>query len=111
MSSTLHVLNIAALDGRSGARRPPGALALELQKTMLKLKGQYMSENGSEVHYGKLKGSQLFTEYEAVAGQLCHCDLNELQDEEEKKAFFISILSIIVNFSACIYLNPYNRRV
>ena len=92
MSSQLHVLNLAALSGRSSVRRPPGALALELQKSMLKLKGQYMSEDGREVHYAQLRDSPLFAEYESVARQLCDCDLMDLQGEGERKAFFISIL-------------------
>ena len=91
MSSKLHVLNSSEEAGRSGARRPPGPLALELQKTMLRLKGQYMSEDGREVHYHQLRSSGLFQDYEDVARQLCDCDLTEL-DDNEKKAFFVSIL-------------------
>ena len=90
MSSKLHVLNSIEA-GCSGARRPPGPLALELQKTMLRLKGQYMSEDGMEVHYHRLRSSPLLEEYEAVARQLCHCDLAHLEDKK-RKAFFISIL-------------------
>ena len=92
MSSKLHVLNAAASDGRSGGRRPPGALARELQKTMLKLKGQFMSEDGREVRYAQLWSSQLFQDYKEVARQLRNCDLSALEDEGERKAFFISIL-------------------
>ena len=93
-SNKIRVLNLAASDGSSGARRPPGALALELQKTMLKLKGQYMSEDGREVHYDKLRGSQLFAEYEAVARQLSGCELGDLRGNDERKSFFISIPAV-----------------
>lgn len=87
-----YVLNTTASEGPSSARRPPGALALELQKTMLKLKGQYMSEDGREVHYDQLRGSQLFAEYKEVVRLLSSCELGDLHEEREKKAFFISIL-------------------
>ena len=90
-SSKIHVLNIN-VDVASSEPRPPGTLALELQRTMLKLKGQYMSADGREVKYDQLRGSQLFAEYEKVARRLSNCDLEDLQDEAEKKAFFISIL-------------------
>ena len=93
-SSKVHVLNIDVATSGSNEPRPPGALALELQKTMLKLKGQYMSTDGHEVKYGQLRGSQLFREYEIVASQLRNCQLTDLQEEVEKKAFFISILSL-----------------
>jgi hypothetical protein len=93
-SSELHVLNVAASAGRPGARRPPGAVALELQKTMLKLKGQFMSEDGREVHYHRLRSSQLFADYQSVAGELCGCDLAGL-GEDERKAFFINVYNAL----------------
>lgn len=91
-SSNTRVLNLTASSGSNTERRPPGALALELQKSMLQLKGQYMSEDGREVHYNQLRDSQLFAEYKRVATLLCDCELAHLQEENEKKAFFISIL-------------------
>lgn len=86
----MHVLNLAGSEGQPSVRRPPSAVALELQKTMLQLKGQYMSEDGREVQYSALRESPLFSEYERVARELANCDLSELR-EEEKKPFFISI--------------------
>lgn len=96
MSSKQHVLNSSEDEaGHSAARRrPPGPLALELQKTMLRLKGQFMSEDGHEVHYHQLRSSQLFQDYESVARQLCDCVLTDLE-ENERKVFFISILKIM----------------
>lgn len=91
MSSNIRVLNLTASGGSSSARRPPSALALELQKSMLQLKGQYMSEDGHEVHYDQLRDSQLFAEYKRIAKLLCDCELGNLQEENERKAFFISI--------------------
>lgn len=86
-----NVLNLTAPGGSSSARRPPSALALELQKSMLQLKGQYMSEDGHEVYYDQLRDSQLFAEYKRIAKLLCDCELGEIQEENERKAFFISI--------------------
>lgn len=96
MSSNIRVLNLTASGGSSSARRPPSALALELQKSMLQLKGQYMSEDGHEVHYDQLRDSQLFAEYKQIAKLLCNCELGNLQEEDERKAFFISIPQTIV---------------
>ena len=99
-SSDVHVLNLAGSENQPSVRRPPGAVALELQKTMLQLKGQYMSGDGREVQYSSLRESQLFSEYERVARELANCDLRDLK-EEEKKPFFISILPPCV--CACVH--------
>jgi hypothetical protein len=61
---------------------------------MLRLKGQYMSEDGREVHYHQLRSSGLFQDYEGVARQLCDCDLTEL-DDNEKKAFFVNVYNAL----------------
>ena len=86
------MLNLAAPEAPPTAvRRAPGEVALELQKTMLRLKGKFMSEDGKEIHYKSLRESQLFTEYQTVARELIGCDLPALHEEDERKAFFISI--------------------
>ena len=95
---SLHVLN---LDGPpnvhvrrlSSGSRSASDLAVELQKTMLSLKGQHMSADGREVHYHQIKDSPLFSEYEKVARKLASCELKDLQGENERKSFFISILA------------------
>lgn len=74
-----------------GARRPPAALANELQRTMLRMRGEYMSSNGKGVDYAALKESHLFSHYLQLARELAACNISELS-EEEQKAFFISIL-------------------
>ena len=71
--------------------RPPSALALELQHTMLNMKGEYMTEDGKGVNYEMLTQSELFGRYQSLARELVHCDPSQL-DEDERKAFFISIL-------------------
>lgn len=71
--------------------RPPPELALDLQRTMLHMKGEYMTEDGKGVNYAMLTHSELFEQYQSLARELEHCDLSKL-DENERKAFFISIL-------------------
>ena len=71
--------------------RPPLELALDLQRTMLQMKGEYMTEDGRGVDYEELTSSDVFKRYESLAGELERCDPSKL-DEDERKAFFISIL-------------------
>lgn len=71
--------------------RPPCDLALELQRTMLRVKGDHMTEDGRGVDYSQLKESKLFQEYVTLTSQLQSCDPSHLE-EGERKAFFISIL-------------------
>ncbi|ESO94705.1 hypothetical protein LOTGIDRAFT_175345 [Lottia gigantea] len=66
-------------------------LSKTLQKLMLRLKGEFMADDGKGVDYSKFKTSQLFPEYKKQACQLQNIDLNTLS-EVEKKVFFISIL-------------------
>ena len=58
---------------------------------MLQMKGEYMTEDGRGVNYEKLTGSDLFKCYQSLTGELVQCDPSQL-NEEERKAFFISIL-------------------
>ena len=86
------MLNLASSEAPpTTVRRAPSEVALELQKMMLRLKGEFMSEDGREIHYKSLRESQLFTEYQSVARELISCDLAALRDDSERKAFFISI--------------------
>ena len=71
--------------------RPPSELALELQRTMLNMKGEYMTEDGKGVNYEVLTHSKLFERYQSLARELEYCDPSQL-NEDERKAFFISIL-------------------
>ena len=87
------VLN-SARDDAGGAPRPPDSLSLELQRTMLRMRGEYMSPDGKGVDYAALTKSELFTHYLQLAGELVHCDISE-QSQAERKAFFISILPVL----------------
>lgn len=56
-----------------------------------RMKGDFMDSSGRGVDYEKLIKSQQFKEYEELASQLSQADISILS-ENEKKAFFISIL-------------------
>ena len=57
-----------------------------------RLKGEFISESGKGVNYQKLRSSQLFKEFsEKMAPLLQNVKLDNTS-ENEKKAFFISIL-------------------
>lgn len=84
-----NILNTAR-DSAAGAPRPPDALSLELQRTMLRMRGEFMSPDGKGVDYTALTKSELFSQYLQLAGELVHCNISE-QSQDERKAFFISI--------------------
>ena len=65
-------------------------LSKELQKLMLKIKGNFISEEGRAVDYNALKESDLFREYVDRTKALKAVDLDSLE-RTEKIAFFLSI--------------------
>jgi hypothetical protein len=69
----------------------PIELSKHLEKVILKLKGDnFIIEN--QVDYNRLVKSSLFIdEYLKLAHQLKYVNLNELKNDDEKLAFFISI--------------------
>ena len=92
------VLNAAGSRPRGDvARRKPIELALELQRTMLRMRGEFMDSEGRGVDYERLHKSALFLEYVGLCGELTECDVASME-EVERKAFFISILIV---YSAC----------
>lgn len=70
-------------------------LSKKLQKTMLQLKGEFMTHDGKGVNYPLLKQSQIFKEYsEKMAPLLQNVKLDNV-NENEKKAFFINIYNAL----------------
>ena len=60
--------------------------------SFFRLKGEFISTDGKGVDYKKIKNSPLYIEYrDEMAPQLQYVVLDNIP-EEEKKAFFISIL-------------------
>lgn len=94
-SSKLRILNLGVGVASSATPRPPSDIALELQRTMLQMKGEYMTEDGKGVNYDMLMHSELFDRYQCLTRELNQCSLSHL-DEDERKAFFISILNDLV---------------
>ena len=92
MTEEAHVINSGAASGEGGARRSPSELAKQLQKTMLAIKGSFISGDGKGVDYASIAGSELFQAYVSLASELRNCDPSSLE-ENERKAFFISILN------------------
>ena len=90
-NSKLRILNQKVGVAPHSTPRPPSDLSLELQRTMLQMKGEFMTDDGKGVDYAKLTQSELFGVYQSLAGELVNCDLSQMS-EEERKAFFISIL-------------------
>jgi len=66
-------------------------LAKQLQKSMLRMKGDYMTPDGRGVDYDSLVSSDTFRDYVAMSRLLGQCDLS-LLSEDTRKAFFVSIL-------------------
>ncbi len=86
------VLNVAGSGPRGVcARRAPEELSLALQRSMLRMKGEFMDAEGRGVDYEGLQISKVFNEYVSLTEELVECDISCL-GEEERKAFFISIL-------------------
>ena len=67
---------------------------LSLLVIFFRLKGEFTGTDGQGVDYEKLKLSQQFKEYEEITPQLQNVELDGLS-ENDKKAFFISILFIM----------------
>ncbi|GFO35033.1 hypothetical protein PoB_006153800 [Plakobranchus ocellatus] len=65
-------------------------LSRKLQKTLLKLKGKFMSDDGKAVDYALMKKSPEFAEYLKEALELQKVDASNLS-EIEKKVFFINV--------------------
>jgi len=89
----MRVLNSKTLTDTSP--RSAVEISKKMQKTMLKLKGEYMTADGKSVDYQKVKGSQLFKEYcNEMAPQLHYVNLDNIS-ENEKKAFFINVYNAL----------------
>ena len=89
-SSKVRILNQDVGVAPQATPRPPSDLALELQRTMLQMKGEFITKDGKGVNYELLTHSELFKRYQGLTSELEQCDPSQL-DEDERKAFFISI--------------------
>ena len=85
------ILNGTGADRQAELSWEPVEVAVRLQKEMLRVKAQFISDDGRSVRYDELKNSDTFKDYVTKCQQLHHLDLTKLS-MMEKKAFFISIL-------------------
>ena len=85
------VLNIDSEGGEdpSGKHRPADAVACDMQRFMLNLKGAFMDENGRGVDYAAIKGSSDYAEYKEKCKELRCVDISSLA-KDERMAFFLS---------------------
>lgn len=70
--------------------KPALDVSKDLQKLMLRLRSEFITEDGKSVDYVQLKKSALFSQYEKQARDISNIDLTML-NEEEKCAFFINV--------------------
>lgn len=68
---------------------PAISLSRDLQRLMLRMKAEHMSEDGRGVDYRGLRESQVFGEYQEKTTLLRTVDILSLE-ANEKLAFFIS---------------------
>lgn len=88
----MNILNTGRdVSGAAPALETPEQLGRYLQKAMLQIKAAHIDAEGRGVDYASLASSEAFLEYVKVAEQLVKCDPSQLP-EEERMAFFISIL-------------------
>ncbi|XP_072182178.1 uncharacterized protein [Diadema setosum] len=69
-------------------------LAVDLQKYILRLKAMFMSEDGLEVDYTRLKYSDLFTNFQGKTRELQAINLRPLTSDQ-RKAFFINVYNAL----------------
>eukprot|EP00093_Oithona_nana_P006147 06147.XXX_93148_91940_1 [CDS] Oithona nana genome sequencing. len=92
MTEELVVLNS---DDSVQSSRNWSELIGDLRKSILKLKGNFISDDGSFVNYKDMVVSQDFAEYKKLAAELKALDWSYLKDhEDERKAFFINLYNV-----------------
>ena len=71
-------------------------ISRQIQRSMLRIRGDFMSEDGRKVDYDAVKASDAFAEYLSTARLLGRCSLASLDDDEnERKAFFINVYNAL----------------
>ncbi|XP_077979261.1 uncharacterized protein LOC144434637 [Glandiceps talaboti] len=70
------------------------SVSQQLQKSMLRMKGEFMSENGTGVDYKALKTSDIFTAYKIMTQDLIDVNLDSF-NRTQKMVFFINIYNAL----------------
>ncbi|KAK7477199.1 hypothetical protein BaRGS_00031584 [Batillaria attramentaria] len=89
---SIRVLNEKQTPSNKPAPAPD--ISAKLRKSLLKLKGKYMSTDGKGVDYKSLKKSNEFAEYEKETGELKSVELEKLT-ELQRKVFFINVYNAL----------------
>ena len=67
----------------------------KLRNSLLQLKAEFISEDGTSVDYKAMGKSEAFSEYQKLASKLKIIDLKPLEnDKTECKAFFINLYNV-----------------
>ncbi|KAK3244701.1 hypothetical protein CYMTET_45697 [Cymbomonas tetramitiformis] len=85
----------------SSPARAPLEVAKTLQKTLLKLQGKFLAEDGSGVDYQGLLKSSEFQEYKQMTGELREVDLTTLSEIPERRCFFINLYNALTVHAIC----------
>ncbi len=81
---------------RSAQPAPTIALAAELKKRLGRLQGAFFNAEKGVVNYNALKHSEEFAQYLHLAGSLNSFNLEHLQNDADKKAFWINIYNVLI---------------
>ncbi|XP_062506742.1 uncharacterized protein LOC134183265 [Corticium candelabrum] len=84
-----------------------GSLSRKLQKLMLRMKGEHMSEDGRSVDYRALRKSEVFKEYQEKTLLLRTVDIRSLQ-ENDRLAFYINVYNALGLHGLAIQDKPLN---
>ncbi|XP_071947353.1 uncharacterized protein [Antedon mediterranea] len=85
--------------------RPALEISLDLQRLMLRMKGEFMDDFGQGVDYAKLKTSELFKIYLSKSRELSNADINTL-NENQRKAFFINTYNALTLHGLAVSETP-----
>ena len=68
----------------------------KLRTSILRLKSDFISEDGKNVDYKNMGKSSSFEEYKNLAAKLAFLPKSCFEDEQEIKAFFINLYNILM---------------
>ncbi|XP_074660779.1 uncharacterized protein LOC141913203 [Tubulanus polymorphus] len=88
----MEVLNKS--DDATSTTKTTAEISQELQKLMLRIKGEFMDPGGNGVDYEKLQKSDVYKTYLNTAKQLKSVKLDDM-NETERKAFFLNVYNAL----------------
>ncbi|ODM95944.1 hypothetical protein Ocin01_10733 [Orchesella cincta] len=73
----------------------PIELSKSLYKSLLELKAQFLSEDGTSTNYSGFRESSSYANFQLDCRKLCHVDLSKLNNDDKRKAFFLNIYNVL----------------